>query len=102
MFFRLTKKVCSQIGATYASATKATNRFCDWVVDIVDCGDNDTYFLITNSFSLFSVVIPASKISSEKQFAEVAISSIREYFKKKGIYALFYDFMSYNQKLWMS
>ena len=93
MIFRFTKKAFDKLHTQYSSEQKAANRYCDWFVDIADGGDRKTYFLLTNAFSLFSVVIPTKKILSDEAFFETAVSEIKAYFEYKGLSPLFSEFI---------
>ncbi len=92
MIFRLTKSAVEQIAASCGEDQRATNRYCDWFVDTVTC-DGNTYFLLTNSFSLFSVLIPAKGLDSAESFTDTAEKEIQAYFNHKGLSSLFAEFM---------
>ena len=92
MIFRLTKNAKIKLSASYGEDQKATNRYCDWFVDTVDC-DGDAYFLLTNPFSLFSLLIPAKKLDSVFSFVDAAIQELRAYFEHAGLSPLFDKFI---------
>ena len=92
MIFRMTKNAAGLVSASCADDRKAANRYCDWFVDIVDCGGT-ACFLLTNSFSLFSLLVPADGLDSEESFFGAAVRGIRAYFEHAGLSPLFDEFI---------
>ena len=96
MIFRFTKSAGDHIHAMLASDQKAENRYCDWFVDILNGGDRKKYFLLTNAFSLFSVLIPAKGIHSAETFLSFAKEELRDYFVHKNLEDLFVQYIEPN------
>jgi len=71
MVFRLTKKASEQTHISVTNEGQSQNRYCDWFVDLFVGKDRKKYFLITNSFSLFSIVISAKGIRGEEVFQKM-------------------------------
>ncbi|QTQ15317.1 plasmid pRiA4b ORF-3 family protein [Treponema parvum] len=89
MIFRLTKKALDYINAYYEDEIAPQNKYSDWFVDIIDSFDEKKYFLLTNAYSLFSVVIPAKDLNSKEDFILSATEKIKEYFNANGMAELF-------------
>ena len=84
MVFRLTKKASEQTHISVTNEGQSQNRYCDWFVDLFVGKDRKKYFLITNSFSLFSIVISAKGIRGEEVFSKNVLNQLRIYFEKTG------------------
>lgn len=95
MIFRLTKNCAEQINSEMQSETLAENRYCDWTCDI-SIFNRKKYFVIANTFSLFSVVFPAKGIKDEKSFAAAAKDELKSYLKNKGLVEIFSSFIEKN------
>mgnify|MGYP003547656299 FL=1 len=89
MVFRLTKKASEQTHISVTNEGQSQNRYCDWFVDLFVGKDRKKYFLITNSFSLFSIVISAKGIRGEEVFSKNVLNQLRIYFEKTGHSDLF-------------
>ena len=93
MVFRLTKKASEQTHISVTNESQSQNRYCDWFVDLFVGKDRKKYFLITNSFSLFSIVISAKGIRGEEVFSKNVLNQLRIYFEKTGHSDLFSQFI---------
>ena len=93
MVFRLTKKASEQTHISVTNKGQSQNRYCDWFVDLFVGEDRKKYFLITNSFSLFSIVISAKGIRGEEVFSKNVLNQLRIYFEKTGHSDLFSQFI---------
>ena len=93
MVFRLTKKASEQTHISVTNEGQSQNRYCDWFVDLFVGKDKKKYFLITNSFSLFSIVISAKGIRGEEVFSKNVLNQLRIYFEKTGHSDLFSQFI---------
>ena len=93
MVFRLTKKASEQTYISVTNEGQSQNRYCDWFVDLFVGKDRKKYFLITNSFSLFSIVISAKGIRGEEVFSKNVLNQLRIYFEKTGHSDLFSQFI---------
>ncbi len=90
MIFRLTKKVQTHLKNPDLQPIEAENRYCEWFVSLFNC-DRKKYFIITNAYSLLSVIFPAKGITSVTAFYERAGTELKTYFEAAGIANLFAD-----------
>lgn len=96
MLFRLTKNASEQIHEERSAEGVAENRYCEWVVDIVIGEDRKKYFLITNAYSCFSIVVSAKGLTSGEKFSEAAVAELKIYFEHCGLNDLFEKFIMPN------
>lgn len=96
MIFRLTKKTLDYVKASYEDDAAPQNKFSDWFVDVIDSFDEEKYFLLTNAYSLFSVVILSKNLNSKDDFVKTAMQEIKLYFEHAGISDLFLSFIEPN------
>lgn len=96
MIFRLTKICAEQIHADFQEETKSQNRYCDWFCDIFTGSGNKKYFLLTNAFSLFSVIFQAKEIDSQKSFFESALNELKTYFESKNLGEIYKTYIEQN------
>lgn len=96
MLFRITQKTSEQIHEKRVEGSVEENRYCEWVVDIVFGADKKKYFLVTNAYASFSVVIPAKGITKREDFTHVLISEIEKYFIECGFSNIFDTYIKPN------
>lgn len=99
MILRLTKSASEKQEIKLSSdsiANIAKNRYCDWFVDIFNGGDRKKYFLITNAFSLFSIVLPSKGLNSAESFLETVKRELQEYFAYRNLNEIFLEFIAPN------
>lgn len=84
MIFRLSQKLADKIKAgTLAALALDENPLADWSAHLFVAGRTQ-YVLLSNTRSLYSVVMPGKGVTTEGQFIERALSSIREFMEAGG------------------
>ena len=89
MVLRCTKAAAEYGNITLSQNAKAENRYCDWFVDMFNDANGRNYFLVTNAFSLFSVVFPAEEIVSQEKFLARVNQELQDYCNHKNVTAVF-------------
>lgn len=97
MIFRFTNKAAEKINLRLSdSLNLAENRYCEWITDILADGENSTYFLITNAYSLFSIVISANTLTDWNAFSDCVRHELKDYFYTSGHADLFEQYIAQN------
>lgn len=79
MIFRLSQKVSTKIKAgTRPTLPLDDNPFADWSANLF-FADRTQYILVSNTVSLYSVVMSGKGITNDSHFIERALSNIREF-----------------------
>ena len=81
MLFHFSKAAMEQLKNPELCAENAENRFCEWTCDIFLIG-HKKYFMLSNSYSMFSTVFEAKGILSFEKFAQKAKEEIKSLLKK--------------------
>ncbi len=89
MILRLTQKLAKKIKVVpLLSVPSDLNLFLDWTANLF-MASRWQIILLTNSRSLYSIVMPGKGLTNQKAFVERAIKSIREYMQLDGTLYLF-------------
>lgn len=81
MILRLSQKLCTKIKTgTLNTLPLEENPLADWSAHLF-VADRKQYIILSNTKSLYSVVMPGRGITNDRQFIERALSSIREFMK---------------------
>lgn len=96
MIFRLTKNALDYVNSSFEADIAPQNRYVEWFADIFIGTDKKKYLLLTNAYSLFSVVIPAKNLNKKDVFIENAVAEIKSYFEYTGHSDLFSSFIAPN------
>src|SRR3954462_1746686 len=84
MTFRLSHKLNTKIKAgTLPTLPLEANPFADWSAHLF-VADRTQYILLSNTQSLYSVVMYGKGITNHIQFIEHALSGIREFMDAEG------------------
>ena len=84
MILRLSQKLCTKIKAGKLNTLPLhENPFADWSAHLF-VADRKQYVILSNTKSLYSVVMPGRGIMNDRQFIEHVLSSIREFMKADG------------------
>lgn len=79
MIFRITQKLAKKIKvAPSTEVVTADNPFLDWTGHLF-YANRVNYIILTNSHSLYTVLFVGRGISTEKEFIENALRSMRDY-----------------------
>ena len=93
MIFRLSQKLNAKIKAgTLASLPLDENPFADWSAGLFLVG-RSPYILLTNTKSLYSVVMFGRGSPSDSYFIERALSNIREFMEMDGFEFFYHRFI---------
>lgn len=94
MIFRLSQKLNGKIGAgLLPSLPLDENPFADWSATLFTA-DRTQYILVSNTKSLYSVVLFGKGITDDGQFIERASSSIREFMENDGQAFVYHRFVA--------
>ena len=78
MIFRLSQKLGKKIGVTPSNCLSLDNNpFIDWSAHLLTA-DRTQYILITNTYSLYSIVMYGRGITDSNKFLQMAFSQMRE------------------------
>jgi hypothetical protein len=84
MVFRLSQKLNAKIKAgTLGALPLDENPFADWSAHIF-AADRTQYVIVCNTKSLYSAVMYGKDITSDRQFIDRALGSIREFMEADG------------------
>jgi len=84
MIFRLTQKLGKKIGVLPTTCLPvASNPFIDWTANLFTV-QRAQYIIVTNTQSLYSVVMFGRGITDDNQFLKRALSSMRELMADDG------------------
>ena len=92
---RFTKNAIQKLSPELTANSIPSNKYCDWFIDFIDSGDNSAY-LFTNAYSIFSIVIPAKNIKSAKDFISQFKEELKSYFSFKTLDNLFSEYIEPN------
>ncbi|MCF0222528.1 MAG: hypothetical protein HUK19_09560 [Fibrobacter sp.] len=89
MIYRLTKEALDAIGGEYEESTKAQSRFDEWYVKLyvkenIMEGYVDFYFVFSNAYSLFSIIVDGNKIDNPEELHREFCKALREYLAHLG------------------
>ena len=94
MIFRLSQKLIDKIKAgTLAALPLDENPLADWSAHLFAAG-RTPYLLLSNTKSLYSVVMHGKGITNDRQFIERALSSIQEFMEAEGQRAAYERFIA--------
>jgi len=84
MIFRLSQKLANKLKIRVAgSLPSESNPFADWSANLFTV-QRAQYIILTNTASLYSVVMLGRGIANERRFASAALDSIREFLIADG------------------
>ena len=84
MIFRLSQKLAKKVKAgTLASPPPDENPYADWSANLFTA-DRTQYIILTNTQSLFSVVMYGKGVTGDCQFIDRALENIREFMDDDG------------------
>jgi hypothetical protein len=93
MIFRLSQKLNAKIkGGSLDTVPLEGNPFADWSAHLFLAG-RAQYILLSNTTSLYSVVMFGKGITFDGQFIERALSSIRECMEADGLEFVYHRFI---------
>jgi len=94
MIFRLSQKLNSKIEAgALPSLPLGENPFADWSAHLF-VADRTQYIILSNTKSLYSTLMYGKGITSDSQFIERALSSIREFMEDDGQTFVYHRFIT--------
>lgn len=84
MIFRLSQKLAKKLKlGTLPSLHLEENPYADWSANLFTA-DRTQYILVTNTLSLYSVVMFGKGITDDSRFVERTMESIREFMEDDG------------------
>lgn len=84
MIFRLSQKLAKKLKeGTLASLPLDENPYADWSAHLFTA-DRTQYIIVTNTKSLYSVVLCGKGITNDRQFIERVLSTMREFMEDDG------------------
>lgn len=93
MIFRPTQRLCTKIKAgPLFEAPLHNNPYADWSARLFTV-DRAQYVLLTNTPSLYSLLMPGRGITEETAFLDHAIEAMRHYMQDDGLSLLFTNFI---------
>lgn len=93
MIFRATQRLCTKIKAgSLSDAPLHDNPYADWSARLFTV-DRAQYVLLTNTPSLYSVLMPGRGITEQTSFLDHAIEAMRHYMQDNGLSLLFSNFI---------
>ena len=93
MIFRPTQRLCTKIKAgSLSEATLHENPYADWSARLFTV-DRAQYLLLTNTASLYSVLMPGRGITEETSFLNHAVEAMRHYMQEDGLSLIFANFI---------
>ncbi len=93
MIFRLSQKLSKKIKVAPKSvAPPDENLFADWSAHLFTA-DHTQYIILTNTQSLYSMVMPGKGITDDRRFFDAAIAYIRESLCAAGMEFIFRNFI---------
>lgn len=93
MIFRPTQRLCTKIkSGPLSEAPRHDNPYADWSARLFSA-DHTQYVLLTNTASLYSVLMPGRGITQEMAFLDRAIQAMRHYMQDDGLILLFSNFI---------
>jgi hypothetical protein len=85
MIFRLSTKLSAKLKVALRDVLPADpDPFADWSGHVFTA-DRTQFLIVTNTASLYSTVFPGSGVSSDRQFIERALDSLREFMAEDGL-----------------
>lgn len=94
MTFRLSNKLAAKLRVSAKdSAPLDTNTFADWSAHVFAAG-RVQYILVTNTPSLYSVVMLARGITDDGRFLGAVLSAMREYMSNDGTEVIYRRFIA--------
>lgn len=101
MIFRLTLKLAKKIGIApllVIPSDKNQNSLLDWSANLFTV-QRTQYIILTNSISLYSVVMPGRGITNDKQFIREALSCMQEFIIVDGNKVMYDNFIEPESKI---
>jgi hypothetical protein len=93
MIFRPTQRLCTKIKAgPLSEAPQHDNPYADWSARLFTV-DRAQYVLLTNTPSLYSLLMPGRGITEETTFLDHAIEAMRHYMQDDGLSLIFSNFI---------
>lgn len=93
MIFRLTQKLAKKIGVAPARCLPLhKNPYADWTAHLFRA-DRVQYIFLTNTASLYSIILRGRGISDPKWFLTQGLSRMRQYMREQGDGDLFHRFI---------
>jgi len=84
MVFRLSRKLAKKLKAAATDTLPLDeNPYADWSAHLFTAGRTQ-YIIVTNTKSLYSVVMQGRGITSDRQFIERALNTVREFMEDDG------------------
>jgi hypothetical protein len=85
MIFRLSTKLAAKLKVAPRDVLPADpDPFADWSGNVFTA-DRTQFVIVTNTASLYSTVFPGRGVSSDRQFIERALDSLREFMAEDGL-----------------
>jgi hypothetical protein len=89
MIFRLSAKLASKLKVVSAAALpRDVNPYADWSANLFTAG-RAQYLIVTNTVSLYSVLVHGRGISSGNQFVQQTFLSLQDFLDNDGLSALY-------------
>lgn len=93
MIFRPTQRLCTKIKTRALSeAPLHDNPYADWSARVFTV-DRVQYVLLTNTASLYSVLMSGRGITDETSFLDHALQAMRQYMQDDGLSLFFSNFI---------
>lgn len=93
MIFRPTQRLCTKIKAgPLSEAPLHNNPYADWSARLFTV-ERTQYVLLTNTPSLYSLLMPGRGITEETVFLDRAIDAMRQYMQDDGLSLFFSNFI---------
>jgi len=98
MIFRLTLKLSKKIGITpLQSLTRNVHTLFDWSAHLFTA-QRVQYIILTNTASLYSMVMYGRGITNDKQFIQGALTCMREFMTIDGNKNIFHKYIEHQAK----
>lgn len=93
MIFRLSSKLAAKLKVAPDQVMPLDpNPFADWSANLFTAGRNQ-FVILTNTSSLYSVVLPGRGVTAGEQFAAGALETLRLFLDVEGQEILFHRFI---------
>lgn len=94
MIFRPTQRLCKKIkGGPFSIAPLHDNPYADWSARLFTA-NRTQHVLLTNTASLYSVLMPGRGITDEASFLDRSLEAMRHYMQDDALSLLFSKFIA--------